>query len=66
LNEGLSPHKLINSSPEDTDYQLLAKAAMLIIQDKVEQPVTITTGFPYSTYYIYKEKAIEFFSGLIY
>ncbi|MDD4115533.1 MAG: ParM/StbA family protein [Massilibacteroides sp.] len=61
LNEGQSPHKLINSSPEDTDYQLLAKAAMLLIQDKVEQPITITTGFPYSTYYIYREKAIEFF-----
>jgi hypothetical protein len=61
LNEGQLPHKLINSSPEDTDYQLLAKAAMLLVQDKVEQPITITTGFPYSTYYIYKDKAVEFF-----
>lgn len=63
LNEGLSPHKIINSSPDDTDYQLLAKAAMLLIQDQVEQPISITTGFPYSTYHIYKDRAIDFFKG---
>ncbi|MGF7078545.1 hypothetical protein [Mucilaginibacter sp. UYCu711] len=59
LNEGLSPHKLLNSSPEDLDYQLLIKAAMLLVTDDVEQPVTITTGFPYATYRIYKDVAIE-------
>ncbi|PPK99219.1 hypothetical protein [Parapedobacter indicus] len=60
LNEGLSPHKIINSSPDDTDYQLLGKSALLLVQDEVEQPITVTTGFPYSTYHIYKEKAISF------
>jgi len=59
LNEGQSPHKLINSSPNDLDYQLLVKAAMLLVADNVEQPVTITTGFPYATYRIYKDIAIE-------
>jgi hypothetical protein len=34
---------------------------MLLVENQVEQPITITTGFPYSTYYIYKDKAIEFF-----
>lgn len=62
LNEGQLPHKLINSSPDDTDYQLLAKASILLIQDKIEQPLTITTGFPYSTFHIYKNKAVEFFT----
>lgn len=61
LNEGQSPHKLINSSPDDTDYQLLGKSALLLVQDAVEQPITITTGFPYATYHIHKEKAINFF-----
>ena len=61
LNEGQLPHKLINSSPDDIDYQLLAKASILLAQDKIEQPLTITTGFPYSTYYIYRDKAVEFF-----
>jgi len=59
LNEGQAPHKLINSSPADLDYQLLIKAAMLLVADAVEQPVTITTGFPYATYRIYKDIAIE-------
>jgi len=61
INEGQFPHKLINSSPEDTDFQLLGKAALLLVQDVVEQPITVTLGFPYSTYHIYKDKAIEFF-----
>ncbi len=59
LNEGQSPHKLINSSPNDVDYQLLVKAAILLVADSVEQPITITTGFPYSTYRIYKDIAAE-------
>src|SRR6201989_20448 len=59
LNEGLAPHKLLNSSPEDLDYQLLVKAAMLLVTEDVEHPVTITTGFPYATYRIYKDVAIE-------
>ncbi|SEL26840.1 ParM/StbA family protein [Parapedobacter koreensis] len=61
LNEGQSPHKIINSSPDDTDYQLLGKAALILVQSAVEQPITVTTGFPYSTYHIYKEKAAAFF-----
>ncbi|HEY0667955.1 MAG TPA: hypothetical protein VGD22_07255 [Sphingobacteriaceae bacterium] len=59
LSEGKFPHKLINSSPNDVDYQLLIKAAMLLASESVEQPVTITTGFPYSTYKIYREQAME-------
>jgi plasmid segregation protein ParM len=59
LNEGQSPHKLINSSPNDLDYQLLIKAAMALVAESVEQPVTITTGFPYATYRIYKDIAAE-------
>jgi len=59
LTEGQAPHKLINSSPNDMDYQLLVKAAMLLVADSVEQPVTVTTGFPYSTYRIYKDLAVE-------
>lgn len=60
LNEGQLPHKFINSSPADLDYQLLVKSALLLIADSVEQPIAITTGFPYSTYRIYKDMAAEF------
>ncbi|HCN84963.1 MAG TPA: hypothetical protein DIT07_15300 [Sphingobacteriaceae bacterium] len=60
LNEAQFPHKLINSSPTDVDYQLLLKAAMLLVHESVEQPLTITTGFPYATYRVYKDQAIEY------
>ncbi len=60
LNEGQYPHKLINSSPEDVDFQILAKSAMLLTQESVEQPLAITIGFPYSSFHINKEKAINF------
>ncbi len=59
LNEGHLPHKLINSSPSDLDYQLLVKAALLLVAESVEQPLTVTTGFPYSTYRIYKDMATD-------
>jgi len=60
LNEAQFPHKLINSSPTDLDYQLLMKAAMLLVHDSVEQPLTITAGFPYATYRVYKDQAMEY------
>lgn len=60
LNEGQLPHKFINSSPADLDYQLLVKSGLLLVADSVEQPLTITTGFPYSTYRIYKDMAADF------
>src|SRR4051812_49141298 len=60
LTEGEFPHKAINSSPADIDYQLLINAALLLVSDKVDQPITLTVGFPYGTYHIYKEKAINY------
>ena len=59
LNEGEFPHKAINSSPDDLDYQLLIRAALLLSKEKTSQPVVLTVGFPYSTYLIYKEKAVN-------
>jgi plasmid segregation protein ParM len=59
-SEGQLPHKFINSAPSDMDYQLLVKAALLLVSDTAEQPLTITTGFPYSTYRIYQDMATEF------
>jgi plasmid segregation protein ParM len=60
LSEGEFPHKAINSSPEDLDYQLLMNAALLLASDKVDQPITVTVGFPYGTYHIYKDKAVSY------
>jgi plasmid segregation protein ParM len=60
LNEAILPHKLINSSPSDIDYQILLKASLLLMHDSIEQPLTITTGFPYSTYNLYREEASSY------
>lgn len=63
LSEGISPHKNINSSPEDLDYQLLAKSGLLLTYRDDEEPVTITTGFPFSTYQLYRNEASRMISG---
>lgn len=51
LAEGNSPHKAINSSPDDIDYQVLMRSALLLANDKAGgEKLHITTGFPFSTY----------------
>ncbi len=52
LSEGVSPHKAINSSPEDLDYQLLLKTGLLLASTIVDDPITLTVGFPFSTFQI--------------
>lgn len=59
LSEGLSPQKMINSSPEDRDYKLLAKSALLLASEEANTALYLTTGFPALTYQIYRNKAIE-------
>ncbi len=63
LTEGVSPHKNINSAPDELDYQILLKAALLIANQKLGNPITITTGFPFSTFQLNKEKATELIDG---
>lgn len=62
LSEGKSPHKLINSSPEDLDYQLLAKASMLIASQGKFENFILTVGFPFSTYMPFKQAALDFYN----
>lgn len=63
LLEGKSPHKGINSSPDDLDYNLLLKSGLFIASDYVGQnPVSITTGFPHATFNLNKEAASELIS----
>jgi len=59
LNEGVSPNKLVNSSPYELDYQLLLRAGLLLANHENNRPVAITTGFPFSTYQVYKDIAKE-------
>jgi hypothetical protein len=53
--DGINPQRIINSAPDERDYELLFKSALLTLIDKVEQPITITLGLPFSTFNIYKQ-----------
>ena len=64
LSEGLSPNKAINSSPDELDYRLFLKAGVLLACQSNNRPLTITTGFPFSTYQIYRKKAEELILGI--
>jgi plasmid segregation protein ParM len=65
LTEGKSPHKGINSSPDDLDYQLLLKSGLLIARDNLaDERLSITTGFPHSTYNLNKARASELISKI--
>lgn len=63
LIEGYSPHKSINASPTDEEYKLLSKVGLLLTQAKEEEDVFLTTGFPFATYSLYKEMAMEALKG---
>ncbi|ASZ11260.1 ParM/StbA family protein [Chitinophaga pendula] len=57
---GINPGRVTNASPEEEDYDILFKAAMLNTIDRVQQPISLTMGFPFSTYNVYKTAAEQF------
>jgi len=57
---GINPGRITNAAPTEEDYEILFKAALLNIEDKVQQPLAITMGFPFSTYNVYKNAAEQF------
>lgn len=59
LSEGVAPHKAINSSPDDLDYRLLFKSSLLLASTEIEEPLVVTTGFPFSTYQINRQRAAD-------
>lgn len=59
---GINPHRFINASPEDEDYEILFRGALLNVADSLKQPACVTVGFPYSTYNVYKDQAEKFLS----
>ena len=63
LSEGTAPHKFLNSSAQDIDYQLLALTSLIIASQGVYNKLVITTGFPFVTYPSYKKGALDFYLG---
>jgi plasmid segregation protein ParM len=57
LSEGTSPHRNINSSPDEADYRIFLKSGLLLASQKLGSPITVTTGFPFSTFQVFKENA---------
>lgn len=57
--EGSSPQKTLNSSPEETDYRLLAKSALLLASSESNGAMYVTTGFPNLTYQLYRNEAAQ-------
>lgn len=57
---GINPGRITNASPQEEDYEILFKAALLNTIDRVQQPISITMGFPFSTYNVYKAAAEQF------
>lgn len=64
LTEGISPHKIINSSPDDLDYQLLLSAGLLLANFNNNRAAYLTTGFPFSTYQINRQVAKDYIKRL--
>ena len=56
LTEGFSPHKNFNAAPTENEFNLLSKAALLLTQPKRDEELFITTGFPFSTYLLYRDQ----------
>src|SRR5690554_4078652 len=63
LKEGSSPHKFLNSSADDLDYQLLGLIGLLIATQGTYSKLIVTTGFPFTTYQAFKQGAIDYFIG---
>ncbi|WP_423127224.1 hypothetical protein [Gaoshiqia sp. Z1-71] len=63
LNEGNAPHKFLNSSVQETDYQLLGLTGLLLATQGAYSNLILTTGFPFTTYLPFKQAAQDFFSG---
>lgn len=57
---GINPHRITNASPQEEVYDILFRSALITVADKVEKPLAITAGFPFSTYGVYKAAAEQF------
>lgn len=62
LSQGVAPYRNINSSPADLDYQLLAKAGLLLASGARSGELVLTTGFPSAVYELFKQQAEKFFA----
>lgn len=63
LREGLAPHKLVNTSIDAIDYQLMAVTGLMVATMGKYSKFVLTTGLPFSTYLPYKNDAERFLTN---
>jgi hypothetical protein len=54
--------RIINAAPDEEDFDILFRAAMVNVLDKVQPPYTVTIGLPFSTFNAYKNEAQQYLS----
>jgi hypothetical protein len=57
LREGIAPHKLINTSVDEIDFQLMAISGLLVSTMGRYSKLVVTVGFPFTTYLSYRKDA---------
>ncbi len=57
---GINAARITNASPMEEDFEILFRAALINAEDKLTQPVSLTLGFPFSTYNIFKAPAEQY------
>lgn len=57
LQEGLSPHRLINCAPGELDFEVLFRAALLLAQEEAGSNFSVTLGFPFEMYQLHNSTA---------
>ncbi|MEP7107817.1 MAG: ParM/StbA family protein [Ferruginibacter sp.] len=52
--------RIVNAAPDEEDFDILFRSAIVNVLEKIERPFVVTTGFPLSTYNIYKTIAEQY------
>jgi len=60
LREGIAPHKLINTSVAEIDFQLMALTGLLIGTMGRYKKLVVTSGLPFTTFQSYRDDAEKF------
>jgi hypothetical protein len=56
---GVNAQRVVNASPDQLDFEILFKSALLNCVDTVDKPFNITLGLPYSTYNAYRQPLLR-------
>jgi plasmid segregation protein ParM len=59
---GINPGKITNAAPTEEDFDILFRTALINLAGKVKNPVTLTIGFPFATYNVFKLAAEQYLS----